>query len=175
MSQEIHHPDRKEVIIDRPYIPDYGIREAGSGSSFIPWSKVTKQVEQARNYWISSTRPDGRPHAAPVWGVWLDETFYFGTGKRSQKARNISENCWLVVHLESGDDVVILEGYAERVTHATFFVPVNQAYGDKYNFRPLEGVDGDMPEDPYYALKPRVAFAWLEQDFISSATRYRFK
>ena len=161
-------------ILERPHMPGYGIQEVGSGSGLISWDHVREQLKQARNYWISSTRPDGRPHAAPVWGVWLDETFFFGTGARSQKARNIAVNPWMVVHLESGDEAVILEGSVERVMESGMFARLDQAYSAKYDWRPLDGVDGDMPEDPFFAIKPRIAYAWLEQDFPGSATRYRF-
>jgi general stress protein 26 len=57
----------------------------------------------------------GRPHATPVSGVWIEGGFYFGTGTGSRKARNLAKNQHLVVHLESGDEVVILEGVAEEV------------------------------------------------------------
>lgn len=70
---------------------------------------------RARNYWVVTTRSDGKPHSVPVWSIWLDETFYFGTDRRSRKGRNLATNPGLVVHLESGDDVVILEGVAEEV------------------------------------------------------------
>jgi len=59
---------------------------------------------------------DGLPHAVPVWGVWVDGALYFGTDRRSRKARNLATNQGAVVHLESGDDAVILEGFAEEIT-----------------------------------------------------------
>ena len=175
MPNDKRFTDRSEPILDRPNMPGYGILGIGDGSNLIPWSRVSNLLSQARNYWISSTRPDGRPHAAPVWGVWIEETFFFGTGIRSQKERNIKKNSWLVVHLESGDEVVMLEGPVERVTDARLFARIDQAYGVKYDWRPLEEVEGDMPEDPFYALRPQLAYAWLEVDFPGSATRYRFK
>jgi hypothetical protein len=45
----------------------------------LPWSWATEQLQEADTYWIATTRRDGRPHSRPVWGVWLDETFYFNT------------------------------------------------------------------------------------------------
>ncbi len=72
----------------RPDMPGYGIHLGGEG--MLPWSHVSERMSAARNYWIGTTRPDGRPHATPVWGVWVDETFYFGTGERSRKGRNLA-------------------------------------------------------------------------------------
>ena len=147
----------------------YGILDPTSGSGLLPWSRVSERMAGARNYWIGTTRPDGRPHAAPVWGVWLDETFYVGTERLSRKARNLAADPRLVVHLESGDDVVILAGVAEAVTDAAPLTRYADAYDAKYQFRP-DPSDGG----PTYALRPRVAYAWLESDFVGGATRWPF-
>jgi PPOX class probable F420-dependent enzyme len=133
-------------------------------------------MSAARNYWVGTTRPDGRPHATPVWGVWVDETFYFGTGERSRKGRNLAAYPHLVVHLESGDDVVILEGVAEVITDPDpdLSARIADAYASKYldpetgeEFRPgsAEGM---------FSVCPRVVFAWLENDFPRTASRWFF-
>ena len=44
------------------------------------WSWAEQRLVDARNYWIATTRPDGRPHCRPVWGVWLPDGFWFSTG-----------------------------------------------------------------------------------------------
>ncbi len=80
------------------------------------WDRITEALTGARNYWVCTARPDGRPHAMPVWGLWLGEVFYFVTDRESRKGRNLRVNSWTNVHLESGDDVVILEGRAEELT-----------------------------------------------------------
>src|SRR6266511_4118734 len=54
----------------------------------LPWRWATTRLTAARSYWIATTRPDGRPHTRPVWGVWLDGRFYFSTG--SLAARKVS-------------------------------------------------------------------------------------
>jgi len=69
------------------------------------WAKVRRRLEQARNYWIVTSRPDGRPHAAPVWGVWLDGRLWFSTSPASVKARNLAADPRVVVHLERADTV----------------------------------------------------------------------
>jgi pyridoxine/pyridoxamine 5'-phosphate oxidase len=124
-------------------------------------------MASARNYWVGTTRPDGRPHAAPVWGIWFDESFSFATDPASRKGANLAANPALVVHLESGDEVVILEGTAEKVTDPTLLARFADAYEAKYRFRPE--VSG---EAVVYRLRPRVAFAWRERDFPTSATRW---
>lgn len=158
-----------EPAVSRPVMPaSYGIREAGTGLQ--PWARADERLAGARNYWIATTRPDGRPHAMPVWGVWVDGALYFGTDRRSRRARNLATNRAVVVHLESGDDVVIVEGVAEEVRDPTRLASVDKRYAAKYGVR-FADVPGEVS---VWSVRPRVAFAWQERDFAGSATRWRF-
>lgn len=146
-----------------------GVSVRGDGP--LAWGHAEERLERARNYWIATTRPDGRPHAAPVWGVWVGGSLYFGTGRRSVKGRNLSRNPELVVHLESADDLVILEGEVEEVRDRDSFETIDGAYRAKYGMGVLEaGDDGAV----WYVARPRKAHAWLENDFPGTATRWRF-
>lgn len=158
-----------EPLAQRPAMPDYGISSDPDG--LLPWSFADQQLAAARNYWIVTTRPDGRPHAAPVWGVWLEGVLYFGTGSSSVKARNLAANPALLVHLESGDDVVILEGEAQWLTDVdpALWQRIADRYDAKYpGFRP----DPPSAQGPFVALRPQTALGWLERDFPRSATRW---
>ena len=137
----------------------------------LAWGHAEERLEGSRNYWIVTTRRDGRPHAAPVWGVWVGGSLYFGTGRGSVKGRNLARRPDLVVHLESGDDVVILEGAVEEVRDRASFDAIDAAYRAKYGM----GVDqaGDDAA-VWYVVRPRAAHAWLENDFLDTATRWRF-
>jgi PPOX class probable F420-dependent enzyme len=154
---------------ERPGIDaDYGISPDPDG--LLPWSFAGGELERARNYWIVTARPDGRPHAMPVWGVWLDETLWFSTGEASVKARNLAADPRLVVHLESGDDAVILEGVAERpALDSDRHGRIVAAYASKYDMAPddLPGPDG------WYRLRAEKALGWRESDFPGTATRWR--
>ena len=153
---------------ERPGIVEgYGVHRDEAG--LLDWAYVDERMEASRNYWISTTRPDGRPHAAPVWGVWFEGVIYFGTARDSRKARNLRANPEMVVHLESGDDCVILEGVAQEVEDSSLRRRVGRAYAAKYG---LDAV-GEAGASPLYALRPRVALAWRESDFPVSATRWR--
>ena len=63
----------------------YGVPTDASGADLIPWSWAVERLSAAHNYWVCTARPDGRPHAAPVWGLWLEDAFWFSTNPRSQK------------------------------------------------------------------------------------------
>jgi len=165
-----------DVTATRPdFAPGYGIA-TGDESGLLDWSWAAERLEAARNYWIVTTRPDGRPHAAPVWGAWTGGALYFGTDPDSVKARSLAHQPWVVAHLESGDEVVIVEGRIDQGVDPDTFERVNDGYAAKY-------VDPDTGE-PFrlgaptapglWALRPAVAFGWLESDFVRTATRWHF-
>ena len=148
----------------------YGVSMSSDGP--LAWSHAEERLERARNYWIATTRPDGRPHAALVWGVWLEGALYFGTGRNSVKGRNLAYSPELVVHLESADDVVILEGEVEEVRDRASFEAIDVAYRAKYGMGVAEaGEDGAV----WYVVRSGKAHAWLENDFPNTATRWRYE
>jgi len=170
MLNQSRTPKSSVPVAARPDMPkDYGILEESAGSGLLPWDRVSKRLAASRNYWIHTTRPDGRPHAKPVWGLWLEEHFYFGTNPKSVDGQDISANPSLTVNLESGDDVVILEGHAEVVTDSALLFRLDKAYHTKYSYHLVRGDEGLV-----YVLLHQVVFAWLERDFIGSATKYDF-
>ena len=157
------------IVAERPHMPGYGVSDDGEG--MLTWGFVDERVSGARNYWVGTTRSDGRPHAAPVWGVWVEGTLYFGTSRRSRKGRNLAADPRLVVHLESGNEAVMFEGVAEEVDGPVTLAAVGAAYGEKYGIDLGEaGSDGSV----WYALRPSVAYAWVERDFPNTATRWIF-
>ena len=147
------------------------------GSAKLPWTWATERLTRARNYWIATTRSDGRPHSRPVWGVWHDNAFYFSTG--SLAASNLVTRPAITVHLESGSEVVIIEGMAETANNATLIEQVISLYNQKYNWN----LDPHNMSDPFYAVRPQVVFGWHldeselnpESSGLGTATRWRFK
>jgi hypothetical protein len=172
MSDKKRGEGREPIIrADRPAMPEsYGLQRASEGRGLLAWQWAEERLENARNYWISSTRPDGRPHAAPLWGVWLRGALYFGTGRGSQKWVNFNTNPAVVAHLESGDEVVILEGAVQEARDPAYLAEYIRASDEKYGFQP----DPGDPNTSVYKLKPEKALGWLEKDFPGSATRWIF-
>jgi hypothetical protein len=148
----------------------YGLGDAPADGSALPWATVEEWLRAGRSYWVCSTRPDGRPHAAPVWGLWLDGALWFSTDPTSWKARHLAARPDAVVHLESGDEVCILEGAVARVPAVELpgsFVP---DYKAKYDTE----LDLSNPDFGWYRLAPRVALTWTEAEFPTTPTRWRF-
>ena len=149
---------------------DYGLKPR---KQYLPWKHAAERLQKARNYWIVTAGRDGRPHAMPVWGFWLGRALYFGTGRKSRKWRNLDSNPRIVVHLESGDDVVIVEGTARevRLSESEIIAKLKPISQKKYGMW--------MPLNPklhvLIAVTPRKAFAWTEKDFPNNATRWVFE
>jgi nitroimidazol reductase NimA-like FMN-containing flavoprotein (pyridoxamine 5'-phosphate oxidase superfamily) len=140
----------------------YGIAETEEG--MLPWTWADERLAAARNYWIVTSSEDGAPSAAPVWGIWADGAVHFSTSPRSRKGRNLARDPRVVIHLDSGDEVVILAG---EVAPYTLADGMADAFQEKYEWRP-EGGEG------WYLLQPRRALAWAERDYVKSATRFDF-
>ena len=124
----------------------YGIWAADQGAGLLAWEWAVQRLERAHNYWVASASQEGRPHAAPVWGLWSDGVF---------QGRNLAANPRAVIHLESGDEVVILEGRVEEVRDKKELARLAAAYGEKYTLE----ITFQDPGSVVYALKPEQAFA----------------
>jgi len=143
----------------RPTFPGYGIPDDMSG--LLPWSWADDRLRAAHNYWVATVGP----HASPIWGLWQDGGLLFSCGRESRKARALARDPRIVVHLESGDEVVIVEGGAEPVSATEADI---DAYEAKYAFRA-------DPGEGWYRVVPRRAFAWQEATYPNSATRFDFE
>ena len=100
------------------------------------WTDARVKLADAQVYWLSTVRPDGRPHVTPLISVWLDEALYFCTGPTERKARNLAQNPHCVVttgsnELNEGLDLV-LEGQAEQVTDEDQLRRIADGYESKY-------------------------------------------
>src|SRR6266702_3335537 len=76
--------------VSRPYMPGYGIAGPTEGSGLLHWSWAAERLTAARNYWVATVWPDGRPHVMPVWGMWDDSTLWFTSSTGSRKVRNLT-------------------------------------------------------------------------------------
>ena len=165
-----------EPSAGRPLMPQgYGVPETDEG--VLDWTWAVERLELALNYWFATTRPDGRPHAMPAWAVWLDDALYFEGSPLTRRARNLAENPELVVHLESGDEVVILEGRSEevgkpeRALAERLAAEFTRKYGaTRWEYRPTPE---QWDEGGLWRMRPRVAFGWSA--FPTDTTRWRFE
>jgi general stress protein 26 len=99
------------------------------------WSRAREELAGAELYWLSTVRPDGRPHVTPLLGIWLEGALYFCTGEDERKAKNLSANrhCILTTGRSAieGLDLVI-EGTAKGVSDHAELGRVADTYESKY-------------------------------------------
>lgn len=157
-------------------MPDgYGVPETTEG--LLPWADVEVRLTAATEYWLATTRPDGRPHVVPRWGVWLDGRFWYDGSPRTRHARNLADNPSCALHLESGIDVVILEGRSRPSP------PVSAARGTRLSdgFRHKYADRGYAPEPEAWSdehagglrvFTPSTGLAWT--NFPADVTRFHF-
>ncbi|HUG15121.1 MAG TPA: pyridoxamine 5'-phosphate oxidase family protein [Thermomicrobiales bacterium] len=162
-----------EPAVDRPHMPDGYLSEA-SLAGFVPWEHVRQRMTESPGYWISTTRPDGRPHATPIWGMWLDDTFYFDGSPQTTRGRNIAANPRIAVHLESADDVVIMEGRAYQIEAPSLQLRerLAAAYSAKYASRGYEPGPETWEQGGLYIFHIDKALAWTA--FDKDPTRWTF-
>jgi nitroimidazol reductase NimA-like FMN-containing flavoprotein (pyridoxamine 5'-phosphate oxidase superfamily) len=177
-------------MTDEQPVAELDARYSGEGATAVPWARAEGQLRAAEVFWLSTVRPDGRPHVTPLLAVWLDGSLFFCTGPAERKARNLVANphCVLTTGrdtLNEGFDVVV-EGDAVRVTDDARLVRVAEAYESKYGSAWRFGVrDGAFYHDPeslrgddpgqalVYEVAPGTVFGFGKGEF--SQTRWRFR
>jgi len=99
------------------------------------WAKGRGTLQDAQVYWLTTIRPEGRPHVTPLLGVWLDSALYFCTGPNERKAKNLAQNahCVLTTGCNTLDGLdVVVEGDAAKVSEPAELASVADTYESKY-------------------------------------------
>ncbi len=161
----------KEPKASRPKFPE-GYVAAPKG--FVPWSWVESRLAETKNYWLITVRPDGRPHAVPKWGVWVEGKVYFDGSPETRHSRNIARNPQVTVHLESGDEVVIVEGEARALDKPAPDLAKRgaAAYAKKYAEQGYAPKADQWDHGGLSEVTPRSILAWRK--FTDDPTKFAF-
>jgi nitroimidazol reductase NimA-like FMN-containing flavoprotein (pyridoxamine 5'-phosphate oxidase superfamily) len=153
-------------------MPDgYGVPQTDEG--LVTWSHVVERLEEARSYWVATLDPQSRPHVRPIWGGFVEGTLYVEGGPTTRWARNLAANPVISVHLESGDDVVIVEGTAHEVRpEPALAAQLAERIGAKYRSSGYEPTPDQWDRGGLWAIRPRTVLAWAH--FPQDATAFRF-
>lgn len=159
------HADGPRV---RPVVLPEGYKKGATEETLLSWLHVQGRLEGAENYWLITAAPTGRPHATPVWGVWVDNSLIMDGSPITRWGRNIAANRQVTIHLESGTDVVIVDGTVEDVViERDLAERIVSDWNRKY---------GRLVPDPagsgVFRFHPRSARAWT--DFPTDATTFRW-
>lgn len=138
------------------------------------WPEVARRLAPARSYWLGTTTPSGAPHAAPVWGVVINDVLYLYSERSTVKARNLAADPRVVLHLESAEDVLIVRGTAEDlgtpVQNPEVVAGLSAKYTAEADRQYLPAADPDF--DVVYAIRPRSALMWRLHDYDDSQRRW---
>ncbi|MGW6455938.1 pyridoxamine 5'-phosphate oxidase family protein [Streptomyces sp. NPDC055078] len=145
------------------------------------WSDAVARLTAAEVFWLSTVRPDGRPHVTPLIAVWQDGALHFCTGADERKAVNLRANREVVLTtggnaLREGQDLVI-EGEAVREGDDARLRALAGAFLDKYGpewtFEVRDGMFvGDGGPALVFRVEPRTAFGFAKAPY--GQTRWRF-
>jgi len=95
----------------------------------LDWEWVDGQLRRAGTYWVTA-RTAGHPHPRPVWGIWHSNQLFLSIGTPvTRQALTVDPR--VTVHLDSGTEVVIVEGSASGSSGDAEMVA---AYDDKYDW-----------------------------------------
>jgi general stress protein 26 len=159
--------------VSRPYMPGYGIAGADQGSGLLDWSWAAQRLTEARNYWVATVWPTGRPHLMPVWAMWDDSTLWFSSAVGSRKTKNLRADPNCVITTEASDPVII-EGQATMVTGPARLQRVIDLMNAKYATH-IEVGFLDPAVNATFGVRPHRVFGMQDADFTGSPTRWIFE
>ena len=117
----------------------------------LAWSWVEQQLLDAGTYWVNARTP-GNPHPRPVWGVWSQQQVHLSVGSPTLQ-RAMQEDPAVTVHLDSGTDVVIVEGLV--LSSAATTQALIAAYNQKYDWDYQASLYGELTR-----VQPVRVLAW---------------
>jgi hypothetical protein len=161
-----------EPTSDRPHVPGYGIPTTRDGT--LPWSWARERLEGTIVYWLATTGADGAPHVIPIWGAWVGERWYVEGGP-TRWQRNLRENPQMAIHIEIGEEVVIVEGRATELVapEPPLRDEILAGYAKYKAAKGYEASADHWAQGGLWELRPVKAFAWSV--FPDDMTRFRFE
>ena len=107
------------VMTTRTPRADFDSRYSDPQASATDWNPAREVLATTELSWLTTVRPDGRPHTTPLITVWHDDAVHFCTGPEERKHKNLDANPYVVLAAgpnaySNGLDVV-LEGEAVQV------------------------------------------------------------
>jgi Pyridoxamine 5'-phosphate oxidase len=157
--------------------------EAGS-SRPLRWEDAQQRLSQGGWFWLVTVRPDGAPHAMPVFAVWSESAMFICSKDTARKSRNLDADGRCVVTTDTGDLHLIVEGTARRVRDEATLRRASGAFAATYDWPTV--VAGDRLDAEYgaptsggppynvYEITPTKVFALPTDAETTTPTRWRF-
>jgi nitroimidazol reductase NimA-like FMN-containing flavoprotein (pyridoxamine 5'-phosphate oxidase superfamily) len=161
----------KNPSISRPHFPEGYLAEP---KSYLSWPQVQEQFSAAIHYWVCTVTPDQHPHVVPKWGVWVNDHFYFDGSPQTRHARNLKLNPAVAVHLESGEQPVILNGTCQALDRPgpKLANKLAQRYSEKYTALGYTPSPDQWDNGGLFEVTPQTVLAWTK--FTEDPTKFTF-
>jgi hypothetical protein len=134
--------------------------------------------------WLTTINADGSPHTTALGALWVHDTFWFETGARTRKGRNVARDprCSMALSLLEFD--LVVEGTAQQVTDPARVTDLARRWADQgWPCEPDESgtaltaaysaQSAGRPPWYVYRIDPTSAYA-LQTVEPFGATRWRF-
>jgi Pyridoxamine 5'-phosphate oxidase len=94
----------------------------------IDWARVEAHLDEGfpqapgsdgpdhHTCWLATVNADGSPHVTGVGGLWVEGVFWFETGPRTRKARNLARDPRCTMSIATREFDLVVEGTAQPVT-----------------------------------------------------------
>lgn len=115
--------------------------EAADGLPPVDWAEIIEKLDagsspaadarNARTTWLTTMDDDGSPHVTTVGALWLDGRFWFQTGSKTRKGRNVARDPRCSIALSIRDADVVVEREASRVTDPASLARVAKSWADQ--------------------------------------------
>ena len=163
----------------------------GYGSPPILWERVVERLDQGitqapgtggperHTAWLTTVRPDGRPHVRPVGALWVDGAFYFNSGASTRKARNLAADPHCVISVATRGFDLVVEGEAVKVTDEATLQRLAAAYAthgwaptvrDGAFYAEFSAPSAGPPPWDLYELRPTRVYALGAGDPVGATT-----
>jgi PPOX class probable F420-dependent enzyme len=96
----------------------------------IDWERVAARLDRGvpqapessgpnrHTCWLATINDDGSPHVTGVGALWVDGTFWFETGERTRKGRNLARDPRCSISLATDEFDLVVQGTAAVVDDA---------------------------------------------------------
>jgi len=94
----------------------------------LDWARIEARLEEGLSQapgsggpdrhtcWLATMNPDGSPHVTGIGALWVDGSFWFETGERTRKGKNLASDPRCALSVATHDFDLVVEGTAHRVT-----------------------------------------------------------
>ena len=161
----------KNPSISRPHFPEGYL---AAPKSYLAWPQVQEQFVAALHYWVCTVTPDQFPHVVPKWGVWVNDHFYFDGSPQTRHARNLKSNRAVAVHLESGEQPVILNGFCQALERPASELGklIAEMYTRKYAELGYSPLPDQWDNGGLFEVTPQTVLSWTK--FTDDPTKFTF-